>query len=481
MFSFLVTRQFEQQCLKIVTYLYDIMDLNSFISGEKPVKNHVVEPSLDRKTTISKPIVPKMVGQVKIQTQSPSKPLVKAPQPWIVKYLPPDTGSIIGRDDEIIKLRKYISDFPRVKKRAIFLCGPAGSGKTSCVHALAKELDYELFEINASDARNKSKLQEILVPATKQKSFFFKGKIILVDEVDGLSGTKDRGGIPELAKIIAESAVPIVLTANLIDPQKFKPLLKVVESIEMAELPTKTISSILATILSKEKIMLDENAQTALKTLSVNCDGDARAAINDLQMLVVDGKINPDRLEMVNERKRTQSIETFVGTVLKGTDAHASYMAAQDIHENFDTQMLWLDYNMGKEYTKPLDLARAYGALSKADVFRRRVMKNQEWRFMLYAQILATSGLTVAKTEPYKTHSFYTQTPRLLKIWQVNMSNAKRKTIAQKIADGTHCSAKVAFGQIDYYKIMFKQKSSMCDAISNQLEFDDAERSWLSR
>ena len=43
-----------------------------------------------------------------------------------------------------------------------------------------------------------------------------KGKIILVDDIDGLSGTKDRGGVQALVRILKESSWPIVLTA--IDP-----------------------------------------------------------------------------------------------------------------------------------------------------------------------------------------------------------------------------------------------------------------------
>ena len=36
-----------------------------------------------------------------------------------------------------------------------------GCGKTTTAHALAKELNLEIIEVNASDARNKDQIEEI--------------------------------------------------------------------------------------------------------------------------------------------------------------------------------------------------------------------------------------------------------------------------------------------------------------------------------
>ena len=39
-------------------------------------------------------------------------------------------------------------------------------------------------------------------------------KLILIDELDGIAGRKDYGGVPALVKVIKESAWPIIITAN---------------------------------------------------------------------------------------------------------------------------------------------------------------------------------------------------------------------------------------------------------------------------
>ena len=70
---------------------------------------------------------------------------------------------------------------------------PPGTGKTTLAHVLAYDMEYELYELNASDMRNKSSLNERLKPVLEQKSLFESGKVILIDEVDGISG-EDRGG-----------------------------------------------------------------------------------------------------------------------------------------------------------------------------------------------------------------------------------------------------------------------------------------------
>ena len=125
---------------------------------------------------------------------------------WVEKYRPKNLNEIEGQSQAVVLLKDFLRKFPR-NNRSIIIHGPPGTGKTSLAIAAANELKAELFELNASDLRNRDKLREILRPAAEQRSLTRENKIILVDEVDGISEV-DRGGLLELLALVESSAYP---------------------------------------------------------------------------------------------------------------------------------------------------------------------------------------------------------------------------------------------------------------------------------
>lgn len=102
------------------------------------------------------------------------------------------------------------------------LSGPPGIGKTTSAHLAVKEVGYDYFELNASDTRNKRGLHENVADALSSKSLVFnKGTeelarkhVLIMDEVDGMSGNEDRGGVQELIALIKSSRVPLICICN---------------------------------------------------------------------------------------------------------------------------------------------------------------------------------------------------------------------------------------------------------------------------
>ena len=87
---------------------------------------------------------------------------------------------------------------------------------------MADQLDMEIIFVNASDKRSKTMIESILKEMCESKSMEVafskntnKKKIVVMDEVDGISGgNSDRGGIAALCKIIKTTRWPIVCIAN---------------------------------------------------------------------------------------------------------------------------------------------------------------------------------------------------------------------------------------------------------------------------
>src|SRR3989338_9657789 len=173
-------------------------------------------------------------------------------QNFTEKYRPKSFKDILGQEKAIGEIKVFLGEFP--KKRALLLYGPAGTGKTSLVLSAAKENDLEIFELNASDLRNRTKLEEILKPASIQQSLLKKGKIILMDEVDGVTGT-DIGGIPELIRVLEITKHPIIMTCNDIWQSKFSQLRQKCKMIEMKALSTLQALEILKKVAEKENII----------------------------------------------------------------------------------------------------------------------------------------------------------------------------------------------------------------------------------
>ena len=174
---------------------------------------------------------------------------------WTEKYRPKSFFDIKGQDEAIAKTKQFVENFnlgklTKTAKKAIVFHWPPGVGKTTLAYVIAKETNSEIFELNASDLRNRIKLQEILKPAMEQKSLTKKNKIILIDEVDGIS-VVDRGGLSELLSLIDLRYYPVIITANDIWDRKLSPLRRKSELIKLKEISYKTIKEIMIEILRK--------------------------------------------------------------------------------------------------------------------------------------------------------------------------------------------------------------------------------------
>lgn len=367
---------------------------------------------------------------------------------FVEKYRPKSLSGIAGQDKAVEQIKAWLKNW---RGGALLLFGPTGSGKTVIAEALAKENKFELIELNASDSRNAEIIQSVLGPASKQASIFGKQKLLLIDEVDGLSGG-DRGGATAIIKIIKESKFPVMLTANNLYSAKLKPLRSVCSVIQLKKISTREIEKRLKEICEKEGIEADENV---LKLLSLRANGDMRSAINDLESL--GRKITAEMVEELGWRERKKNIFDVLKIIFKTKNIKTALQALSESEKSLEDVFWWVEENVAEEYEKPEEIARAFDFLSKADLFRGRIIKNQNYRMLVHMQSLL-AAIALAKNKPYYKFVGYKPPQRLLILGRSKAARQKVDTVAKNLGKRLHCSKKTIKTDLPLLKIILKDK-----------------------
>jgi replication factor C large subunit len=396
--------------------------------------------------------------------------------PWVHTYSPKRIGDVVGHERELAQVKRYLETY-KPGQKPLLLIGRSGVGKTSIVYALAHELDLELLEINASDTRNKDAIQSIVGGAAAQQSLFFRKKVILLDEIDGLSGTQDRGGIPALVALFSKSRHPIICTASDATEDKLKPLIKASVVVPL-ELTHEQVLTRLSHIATREAVDIQHEHLT---TISRRSGADLRSAINNLQSLHTGIAVTKDDVDLLTDRDARDEIQQGLLRVFKTSSADVALPAFQAVDEDVDTLMLWIDENLPRAYTHPDDLARALDALAEANKFFGRIRRWQYYRYYVYIYDLLTAGIATAKEHKYPGTPQFERPNRILKMWIYNQKNAKRKALSLTLAPHLHTSSKrIRHDVLPFLKIACKDKKTRAAVIA-QYDLDDDAAEWLGK
>lgn len=409
----------------------------------------------------------------------------KKETPWTELYRPTHFSQVKGQEMAVHKIKQFVENFAFRKgetlsvqklyktkgknpKRAILLYGPPGTGKTTLAHVAANEMDSEIFELNASDLRDKNRLKEVLKPALEQKSLVKENKIILVDEVDGISKV-DYGGLPELLVLAETSTFPIIMTANDVWDRKFSSLRQKSELIQLKEIDYRTIKDLLINVLKKEGLFFPIDVITKI---AVKAKGDLRAALNDLQAA---SKLKDPKDLILDDRNKELDIFNALRLIFKGKPTEETIRIFDNVKMQIDEIILWVEENIPAEYSG-IELAKAYDALSKVDVFKGRIYKQQYWRFLVYENFLLSYGMAAAKKDVKTGFTSYKKPSRILKIWLNNQRTAKKKSIALKYARYVHVGIKRAMNEFPVLKnILLKP------GVQKELKLSEEEIAYLEK
>ena len=207
-------------------------------------------------------------------------------------------NTILNRNDKASSIKEILQDFELNKnnmllKKGIYVYGDPGTGKTTFVTNILKELNYDIIKYDAGDIRNTSVIEDITKHNMSDKnimSLFNKNvrKIaIIMDEIDGMNNG-DKGGINTLIKLIRPKKTkkqkleevtinPIICIGNYRVDKKIKELMKVCNTIELKTPTTCQLSNIV-------NLLLPNIDETIKNTITNFVQGDLRKLTN-IQML----------------------------------------------------------------------------------------------------------------------------------------------------------------------------------------------------
>jgi replication factor C large subunit len=394
---------------------------------------------------------------------------------WPVKHKPKSTAEIVGNPSAIKTLSDWLQSWNKgvPKKKAAFLYGSPGVGKTVTVEALAHDLHMELVEKNASDYRTEDAINRFAGLASQYSSLFGGKRIVLLDELDGLMGNADKGGVKAITNIVKTARSPIVLIANNVYDPRFRALRSYCLLIEFKKPPASSVTKHLTHICESEGIQADESA---LKFLAQRSGGDVRSAVNDLQALAQGkNRLTYDDVSWLAYRDRQESIFNVLRMIIYGRTSYGAKQAVDMADMDIDMLFEWIYENVPAHLTDPHDLAQAMDALSMADVYRGRIRASQDWSFTRYVIDYMTVGVAMARQNskvsgwiPFKFPS------RIMMLSRSKAERAMQTSIGLKIRRKCHISAARASKEVlPYLRIIFKNDVHMAAGIAKWLDLDE--------
>ncbi|CAF0770806.1 unnamed protein product [Rotaria sordida] len=357
---------------------------------------------------------------------------------WVDKYKPQTIKHLIGQQGEkscVQKLIIWLRDWykhhghsdEKVKAKSSFtfnrnedptmfkaalLSGPPGIGKTTTAQLVCQHLNFEYIEKNASDQRSKKSMTNLSSDTYSVVNFSNKTSslskyVLIMDEVDGVSGNADRGGIQELILLIKRTRIPIICICNDRQHKKIRSLANYCYDLRFHRPTIQQIRAGMLTILHRENIQ--NIKQEILDEIIESCNHDIRQIIHTLNLWSIRNITNTNKIaaKMIEKTRNTNPFElcrlSFSDEYREKSLTDKSDLFFYDyqlipllIQENYlQCQPHLSTLNKQKRTLTDIEhlnlISKAADSISLGDICSQMIFsKNESWSLLPYQAIFST-------------------------------------------------------------------------------------------
>jgi replication factor C large subunit len=387
---------------------------------------------------------------------------------WVDKYRPKQLVEMVGNEEARTAVATWLKGW-KPGDKAVLLVGPPGAGKTTFVNLLAKERSMNIVDLNASDTRTKDKLNKRIGEAIQTVSLYGERSLIFLDEVDGLLGRSDYGGVEFIKDAVKSTQNPIIMAANDPDADEIKKLGAACIAIRFKPPPPREVELYLRRITEAEGLRIDDDR---LRDHVKRSGGDIRNAINSLQ--------SGGESHAAGFKDVSSTVSQGLNAFFEAPDSEAALSALKSIRLPPIEKIREIYRCVLKAPDlPPAKRALALEVISRADMLMGKISRTREWRMLRYLDsTLAHELQPVLRGESVRYVTEDLPFTTLLRIWN---DSKKVKELSTRYALRAHTSGSSARTQDLPYVFALASKKAFREELERVLDLDETFDKFLQK